>query len=90
MPQWASRLTLTVTDVMAEPLQDIYENDARREGCMRGYTYDTGAMTPWGTFVESTTYVDAFREYWDFRRPANPWNENPWVWVISFNVTRLV
>ena len=54
MPRWASRLTLTVTDVRVQRLQEISERDARAEGC------EDEPMYP-----ELGTTVHAFRDLWD-------------------------
>ena len=81
MPRWASRLTLAVTDVRVERLQDISEEDIAAEGC----TVDAVAeMTgvPWSSMPE---LHDAWREGWNYINGKRaPWASNPWVFVVTF------
>lgn len=71
MPRWASRITLEVTNVRVERLQDISEADAEAEGA-----------DPIKTKVP--TARDAYRYLWDDINGAGGWDANPWVWVVSF------
>lgn len=73
MPRWASRITLEVTGVRVERLQDISTKDAVREGV------DYSASEPGGD------PVSRFRKLWDsINKDRAPWESNPWVWVVSF------
>lgn len=75
MPRWASRLTLEVTGVRVERLQEIAYGDCIAEGCdMSDVHYRPG----WD--------VSKFRETWNQlnARRGYPWESNPWVWVIEF------
>lgn len=75
MPRWASRLTLEITGVRVERLQDISEADAKAEGC---HYIDRPAL--------SVGYYPAYRELWESINGAGTWANNPWVWVIKFKV----
>lgn len=93
MPRWASRLTLEVTDVRVERLQDITEEDARAEG-IRPFPFrpDDGFPVCYGYAVEDLktnlfdpTAVRAYDRLWDsINLKRAPWDSNPWVWVVSF------
>lgn len=79
MPRWASRMTLPVTDVRAERLQDITEEDAQAEG--PSLATDYGRLHP--------TYRLAFANLWDSLSPdGRRWDDNPWVWRVQFTVER--
>lgn len=68
MPRLASRITLEVTEVRVERLQDISIADCIAEGIPRG-----GG-------IEKREY----RELWERINGASSWDANPWVWVVSF------
>ena len=72
MPRRASRLTLEVTGVRVERLQEISEADAIAEGV----GYHVGGP------------VLAYRTLWKSINGAGSWKANPWVWRIEFRVLR--
>lgn len=69
MPRWASRITLEITDVRVQRLQDISEDDAIAEGCQRN---DGPRGAP----------IGQFRELWNSIN--GNWDANTWVWCVSF------
>ena len=77
MPRWASRLTLRVTDVRVERVQDITEADARAEGVTPVPFCRAGR----GDGLE---HVESFEETWHEVYGIESWTANPWVWVVSF------
>lgn len=83
MPRWASRLSLRITDVRVERVQDISEADAMAEGV----TVHLDAVMA-GVLAEDSP---ARMEFWDLwgtihGKDGVGWSENPWVWVIEFAV----
>ena len=79
MPEWAARYFIKITDIRAERLQEITEEDARAEGVkLLGYT------TQFGRLLGKNTYRWSFEQLWDSINPKYPWESNPWVFVYSF------
>ncbi|KKM82535.1 hypothetical protein LCGC14_1318540 [marine sediment metagenome] len=62
MPRWASRITLEITDVRAERVQEISEEDAKAEGIEFRGSYWLGGK---GTLQCWPTAQRAFRALWD-------------------------
>lgn len=86
MPRWASRLTLTVTDVRVQRLQDIKGRDIIAEGVRCDGCYDTGhsACRDGGCFAQRI----AFENLWDGINGTGSWEQNPWVAAYTFTVER--
>lgn len=91
MPKEAARIWLKVTDVRVERLQDITDDQAKKEGICEEW-----AMAWWKpTYNDPDSggypcYRDTFaNDLWDsvVKTPdldRYGWDANPWVWVIEF------
>lgn len=78
MPRWASRITLEITNVRVERLQEISEADAKAEGvCDVGAGCETNVLGP---------HTALFQRGWNSlnARRGYSWESNPFVWVIEF------
>jgi hypothetical protein len=80
MDRLYSRITLEITDVRVERLQEITEEDAEREGAPRYNPCPT--LYPFGYKGE---YRNGFMRLWDsINGRSFLWASNPWCWPISF------
>ena len=72
MPRWASRITLKVTGVRIEHLQDMNRGDAMAEGC------------PFPNMAKGPNPMVWFAQLWDEINGKGSWDADPWVWVYDF------
>lgn len=82
MPRWASRLTLEITDVRVERLQEITCFDVMTEGSpvpMREHSNPELG-------IQCVSAKEWFQGGWDSlnAKRGHSWESNPWVWVIAF------
>ena len=73
MPRWASRITLEVTAVRVERLQDISEADAWAEGIAGDLLHRAQGWAP-----------RAYHLLWEQINGPGSWDANPGVWVLTF------
>lgn len=79
MPRWASRITLEVTEVRVERLQDISEADALAEGVT-----DQQSIVLRADGSEIRGPVAEYAVLWEQINGPGSWEANPWVWVVAF------
>lgn len=89
MPRWASRLTLVVTAVKIERLQEISEADARAEGVL--YVPGHGDITPTDLRADPgySNFLNCrmgFAAIWQELHGRDSWGANPEVVALSFIV----
>jgi hypothetical protein len=99
MPRWASRITLRITDVRVERLQDISEEDAKAEGaaftcdqCGNNLDLDDGAEVHAACDRESddgASHKIGYKRLWEsINGKRAPWAANPWVFALTFEVLK--
>lgn len=76
MPRWASRITLEVTAVRCERLQEITLADCAEEGAPPTHPAD-------GVWDSTETFHTLWQRI-NGKRPGCSWSDNPWVWAITF------
>lgn len=99
MPRWASRITLEITKLRIQRVQDISEEDAEAEGAMFWWNLlsrseqeriYSGGRGPRGAFRDLWDSINAKCERGrklhdkEHWKPPYAWDMNPWVWAISF------
>jgi hypothetical protein len=97
MPRWVSRLTLTVTDVRVQRLQDISRDDAIEEGIVQTWGDFFDNPPDWaiksvnqhgsasGSHIyDNRTSVENYRELWNHINGPGAWDTNPWVVAYTF------
>lgn len=86
MPRWASRITLEITSIRAERVQEISAEDAIAEGYPAYLKYGDPVVGGIPTLLESLSPVEHYRRAWDSinAKRGFGWDVNPWVWVVEF------
>lgn len=86
MPKEACRIFLKIRSIRVERLQDITREDAIKEGLYKewddtAYWYKNYYNTLPSMFKNP---IASFVTLWKTINGVNSWNNNPWVWVITF------
>lgn len=83
MPRWASRITLEITDVRVERVQEITYHDVKKEGLIipgKDFILEGNRGSNPGIAIRH------FKPLWNsiYAKKGYGWETNCWVWVIDF------
>lgn len=81
MPRWLSRITLEITGVKIERLNEISEEDAVDEGLFSNGFVACGVCYP---HSKENCRRCGFKVLWENINGDGAWHLNPWVFCISF------
>lgn len=84
MPRRASRLTLELTEVRVQRLQDISDEDALAEGVNTDNPLSRPCLS-WSPY-QVTDLRWRYLLLWEHINGKGTARENPWVWTLSFTV----
>lgn len=91
MPKWFERINLEIINTRVERLQDITDEDARKEGIRdvchcEDYNDDHGIHSNHNPTPTPGWASYGYALMWDAINYSRgyPWASNPWVWVIEF------
>jgi hypothetical protein len=89
MPRWASRLTLTVTEVRVQRVQDISYSDTLAEGIEVTEIWQRRQRACIERNEEcGSVSRDSFRDLWNSLHGPDAWDRNDWVAALTFTVER--
>lgn len=80
MPRWASRITLEITGVRVERLQEISEADAKAEGVTAAQPVELDGGHQFVTPAHRRSYARLL----DQINGPGSWDANPFVWCLTF------
>jgi hypothetical protein len=91
MPKRFSRITLHVTEVRVQRLQDISEEDALAEGVMLlvNDLLPNPVRYVVEDLVEADSPRDAYAALWNSINGPGSWDTNPWVTATTFEVEKI-
>lgn len=100
MPRWASRITLEITGVRVERLNEISPKDARAEGIEKllrpnfnDYWWKNYGKPVFANHTDKWDqnrelhYLDpipSYKSLWESINGSGSWEKNSWCWVIEF------
>lgn len=82
LPRWASRITLRISGMRPERLQEISIGDCYCEGVVPDEKQMDKSM-PWSGARQE------FQLLWERLNGPESWQRNPWVWVFEFGLVTI-